>query len=78
VEVKGSDKHFSLLQYGNNYCRKKFYRTGPSSAYILALCQSPFYREIKISVLPLFSGQASRRKLPQVRHGGQRPSGGTA
>ena len=25
----GSGKHSSLLQYGNNYCRKKFYSTGP-------------------------------------------------
>jgi hypothetical protein len=28
-EVPHSGKHFSLLQYGNNYCRKKFYSTGP-------------------------------------------------
>jgi hypothetical protein len=28
VEVIGSGKHSSLLQYGNNYCRKKFYSTG--------------------------------------------------
>ncbi len=25
VEVIGSGKHSSLLRYGNNYCRKKFY-----------------------------------------------------
>ncbi len=25
----GSGKHSSLLQYGNNYCHKKFYSTGP-------------------------------------------------
>jgi hypothetical protein len=29
VDVIGSGKHSSLLQYGNNYCRKKFYSTGP-------------------------------------------------
>jgi hypothetical protein len=25
----GGGKHYNLLQYGNNYCRKKFYSTGP-------------------------------------------------
>jgi hypothetical protein len=30
VEVIGSGKHSSLLRYGNNYCRKMFYSTGPS------------------------------------------------
>jgi len=29
VEVSGSCKHSSLLQYGYNYCRKKFYSAGP-------------------------------------------------
>jgi hypothetical protein len=29
VEVNGSGKHSSLLQYGNNYCQKKFNSTGP-------------------------------------------------
>ncbi len=29
VEVIGSGKHSSLLWYGDNYCRKKFYSTGP-------------------------------------------------
>jgi hypothetical protein len=29
VEVIGSGKHSSLLRYGNNYCRKKFYSTSP-------------------------------------------------
>jgi hypothetical protein len=29
VEVIGSAKHSSLLRYGNNYCRKKFYSSGP-------------------------------------------------
>ena len=29
MEVIGSGKHSSLLQYGNNYCRKKLYSTGP-------------------------------------------------
>jgi len=29
VDVKGSDNHFSLLQYVNNYFGKKFYSTGP-------------------------------------------------
>jgi hypothetical protein len=29
VEVIGSGKHSRLLRYGNNYCRKKFYSTGP-------------------------------------------------
>ncbi len=28
-EVDGSGKHASLLQYDNNYDRKKFYRSGP-------------------------------------------------
>jgi hypothetical protein len=28
VEVIESGKHSSLLPYGNNYCRKKFYSTG--------------------------------------------------
>jgi len=28
-EVDGSGKHASLLQYDNNYGRKKFYRSGP-------------------------------------------------
>jgi hypothetical protein len=30
VEVLGTANHSSLLRYGNNYCRKKFYNTGPS------------------------------------------------
>ncbi len=29
MEVNASGKHTSLLRYGNNYCRKKFYSTGP-------------------------------------------------
>jgi hypothetical protein len=29
VEVNGSGKHSSLLQYGNNYCHKKFFSTDP-------------------------------------------------
>ncbi len=29
MEVIGSGKHSSLLRHGNNYCRKKFYSTGP-------------------------------------------------
>jgi hypothetical protein len=29
VEVIGSGKQSSLLQYGNNYCRKNFYSKGP-------------------------------------------------
>jgi hypothetical protein len=28
VEVTGTGKHSSVLQYGNNYDRKKFYNTG--------------------------------------------------
>ncbi len=35
VEVIGSGKHSSLLQYGNNYCRKKFYSTGPRGQFKL-------------------------------------------
>ncbi len=27
--MNDSGKHSSLLQYGNNYSRKKFYNTGP-------------------------------------------------
>ncbi len=27
--MNGSGQHSSLLQYGNNYCLKKFYSTGP-------------------------------------------------
>jgi hypothetical protein len=27
--MNGSSKHSSLLWYGNNYCRKMFYRIGP-------------------------------------------------
>jgi hypothetical protein len=27
----GSDKYCNFLQYGNNYSRKKFYRTGPQN-----------------------------------------------
>jgi hypothetical protein len=29
VKVIRSGKRSSLLRYGNNYCRKKFYSTGP-------------------------------------------------
>jgi hypothetical protein len=29
MEANGSVKHSSLLRYGNNYGRKKFYSTGP-------------------------------------------------
>jgi hypothetical protein len=29
AEVMGIGKHSSLLRYGNNYCHKKFYSTGP-------------------------------------------------
>jgi hypothetical protein len=28
VDVNGSDKHSSLLRYGNNYRSKKFYSKG--------------------------------------------------
>ena len=28
VGVNGGGKHYNLLQYGNNYCCKKFYSTG--------------------------------------------------
>jgi hypothetical protein len=38
VEVIGSRKHSSLLRYGNNYCRKKFYSTGPSIECHFSLC----------------------------------------
>jgi hypothetical protein len=31
--MNGSGKHSSLLRYGNNYCRKKFYSTGPWGLY---------------------------------------------
>ncbi len=27
--MNGSGKHSSLLRYGNNYCRKKFFSLGP-------------------------------------------------
>jgi hypothetical protein len=30
--VIGSGKHSSLLRYGNDYCRKKFYITGPKGS----------------------------------------------
>ncbi len=44
MEVIGSGKHSSLLWYGNNYCRKKFYSTGPSREGIshqkISRCQS--------------------------------------
>ncbi len=33
VEVNGSGKHSSLLQYDSNYCPKKFYSTYPCSLY---------------------------------------------
>jgi hypothetical protein len=29
VKLNDIFKHFSLLRYGNNYCRKKFHSTGP-------------------------------------------------
>ncbi len=29
AKVNGNGKHSSLLQYGNNYCRKVFYSTVP-------------------------------------------------
>jgi hypothetical protein len=35
VEVIGSGKYSSLLRYGDNYCCKKFYSTGPRSVKIL-------------------------------------------
>jgi len=35
VEVIGGCKHSSLLLYGNNYCRKKFYSIGSSLRIIL-------------------------------------------
>ncbi len=31
VEVNGSGKHSSLLRYGNNYRRYKFYSTGSTT-----------------------------------------------
>ncbi len=33
--MNGTGKHSSLLRYGNKYCRKKFYSTGPSCGDIL-------------------------------------------
>ncbi len=33
VEVTDSGKHSSLLWYGVNYCRIKFYDTGPGGRY---------------------------------------------
>jgi hypothetical protein len=29
AQLNGSGKHSSLLRYGNNYCCKMFYSTGP-------------------------------------------------
>ncbi len=32
-KVIDSGKHSSLIQYGNNYCRKKSYSTGSTGLY---------------------------------------------
>jgi hypothetical protein len=37
MEINASGKHTSLLQYGNNYCRKKFYGTGSWDELLLIL-----------------------------------------
>jgi hypothetical protein len=43
MEVIGSGKHSSLLQYGNNYCRKKFYSTGHRSLESFVNCGRNFF-----------------------------------
>jgi hypothetical protein len=37
VEGNGTCKHFRLLQYGNNYCRKRLYSTGPCRKLLYTL-----------------------------------------
>jgi hypothetical protein len=52
VEVKGRGKHFSLLRYGNNYCRKKLYSSGSGGGGgSFPSCQ----RKVGIIVKNLFS-----------------------
>ncbi len=46
MEVIRSGKHSSLLLYGNNYCCKKFYSTGPAGGSFFKL------KFIDKSVLP--------------------------
>jgi hypothetical protein len=50
--VLGSRKHCSLLQYGNNYCCKKFYSTAPwfISKHFLAINLNirTIYNDVKI------------------------------
>jgi hypothetical protein len=39
MEVTDIGKNSSLLRYGKNYCRKKFYRTGPWWHFTLSNCK---------------------------------------
>jgi hypothetical protein len=47
VEVKGSGKHSSLLQYGNNYVCEKFYGRGSAVKY--GYQQNHIYCPLKVT-----------------------------
>ncbi len=50
----GSGKHSSLLRYGNNYCRKKFYSTGPWTKKFYDI-ETRSKEKLTIKVSPVFN-----------------------
>ncbi len=82
MEVNGSGKHFSLLRYGINYCRKKFYSRGPRSLHfktffhpnIISFCGKLECNKLEpIPVQPLMGlhCKLSLLPLPQMLHLGE-------
>jgi hypothetical protein len=53
MEVTASSKHSCLLQYGNNYSRKKVYSTGLASTFqaILKFCNLAQAEVLKLFVV---------------------------
>jgi hypothetical protein len=51
--VNGSGKHSSLLQYGNNYCRKMFYTT--CSCFAMTLYDNSYNDDIVLMIIMMNS-----------------------
>jgi hypothetical protein len=58
VEVNGSSKQSSLLQYGNNYGRNKFYSTAPRAEVNDNSKQSSLIQYVTITAVKSFLVQA--------------------
>ncbi len=52
-EVTDIGKHSSLLRYGKNYCRKKFYSTDPRRGLPASGCQAEARFFFKYTLKPL-------------------------